>query len=373
MSPATGARVETVRTSVYEVATSTEHESDGTLTWSSTPVVVVQVGCDGLEGLGYTYCHPAAAGVIGRTLAGLVRGTDALMPGDAFARMQVAIRQLGHAGIATMAVSAVDIALWDLKARLLGVCLADALPRVRDRIEAYGSGGFTDLSDEQLRGQVADWARQGMARVKIKVGREPDRDPDRVRIAQEAVGPRVAGMVDANGAYSGAQAREWARRFAELGVGYLEEPVSSEDLAGLAEVRAGAPGGMEIAAGEYGWDLPYFRRMLQAGAVDVLQGDVTRCGGVTGLLRVDGLCRARNLPFSAHCAPAVSAHVCCAMHSARDIEYFHDHMRIEGLLFTGGPRREGRFLVPDRDLPGLGLTLDEGRADRFRLRGAGQP
>jgi L-alanine-DL-glutamate epimerase-like enolase superfamily enzyme len=154
-------------------------------------------------------------------------------------------------------------------------------------------------------------------------------------------------------------------------VSYFEEPVSSEDLAGLAALTAGAPPGMSIAAGEYGWDLPYFERMLEAHAVHILQADVTRCGGITNLLRVDGLCKGRCLPFSAHCAPAISAHACCAMETLVHLEYFFDHYRIEGMLFEGTLSPTGGHLSPDRERPGLGLELREDVAARYEVTGGG--
>jgi L-alanine-DL-glutamate epimerase-like enolase superfamily enzyme len=178
-------------------------------------------------------------------------------------------------------------------------------------------------------------------------------------------------MVDGNGAYTPQEALLWASRFRAQGVSYFEEPVSSDDLDGLAEVRAGAPPGLAVAAGEYGWNLPYFQRMLDAGAVHILQADVTRCGGITNLLRVDGLCRARCLPFSAHCAPAISAHACCAMESLVHLEYFFDHYRIEGMLFAGTLEPSQGVLTPDRGRPGLGLQLREDVAERYEVHEEG--
>jgi L-alanine-DL-glutamate epimerase-like enolase superfamily enzyme len=266
-----------------------------------------------------------------------------------------------------MAVSAVDIALWDLKAKLLGICLADTLPRFHRRVPIYGSGGFTSYSDERLAAQLRGWAERGIPRVKMKVGRDPGRDAERVAAARQAIGPGVELMVDANGAYSRKEALAWAERFREQDVVYLEEPVSSDDLEGLRLIRDRGPAGLVIAAGEYGWDLPYFQRMLDAGAVDVLQADVTRCGGITAFLRVDGLCRARCLPLSAHCAPAVSAHVCCAAETLVHLEYFHDHTRLEGMLFDGTLDPRGGFLEPDRDRAGLGLELRRGEVREFEV------
>jgi L-alanine-DL-glutamate epimerase-like enolase superfamily enzyme len=197
------------------------------------------------------------------------------------------------------------------------------------------------------------------------VGREPQGDPSRLRAARSAIGDLVELMVDANGAYTRKQALAWAERFAEHGVTWFEEPVSSDDLDGLRLLRDRAPAGMDVAAGEYGWTLPYFDRM--AGAVDVLQADVTRCGGITGFLRVDALCRARSLPFSAHCAPAISAHACSAMETCVHLEYFHDHVRIESLLFEGVLDPLDGGLCPDPSRPGLGLELREADAEAYAL------
>jgi L-alanine-DL-glutamate epimerase-like enolase superfamily enzyme len=360
-------RIDSVTATAYTIPTETGEESDGTLVWDSTTVVVVEVGAEGRTGIGYTYCDPAAGRVVEAKLADILVGADPLMPERAWAQMQVQARQLGHAGIAAMAISAVDVALWDLKARLLDVCLADALPRFHERVAIYGSGGFTNYTDEQLREQASQWMRWGADRVKIKVGREKERDPGRVELVRSVVGPNVEVMVDGNGAYTPPEALLWAERFAEQGVRYFEEPCSSEDLGGLAEVRRRAPAGMAIAAGEYGWNLPYFQRMLDAGAVHILQADVTRCGGITNLLRVDGLCQARNLPFSAHCAPAISAHACCAMETVLHIEYFFDHYRIESLLFEGTLSPQGGALEPDRSRPGLGLELKREEAARYEV------
>ena len=139
--------------------------------------------------------------------------------------------------------------------------------------------------------------------------------------------------MDANGAYSRKQALAQAEQFAELDVRWFEEPVSSDDLEGLRLLRDRAPAGMNIAAGEYGYDVYYFRRMLAAGAVDVLQADATRCGGITGFLQAGALCEAFELPFSFHCAPAIHLAAACALPAFWVGEYFFDHARIEAHAF----------------------------------------
>jgi L-alanine-DL-glutamate epimerase-like enolase superfamily enzyme len=359
-----GTAVERLSVSAYEIPTDA-HESDGTLEWDSTTLVLVEVSAGGERGIGFTYADAAAAKLIEGKLAEAVSGCDAMSPQAAWARMQQQVRNLGQQALTAMAISAVDVALWDLKARLLGVALADLLGRFHERVPVYGSGGFTSYSDKRLAEQLGGWAADGIPRVKMKVGRDPDADMSRAWVARKAVGDDVELMVDANGAWQRKEALHWMKRFADLGVTYVEEPVTSDDLAGLRLLRDRSPAGMNVAAGEYGWDLPYFERM--ADCVDIQQADVTRCGGITGLLRVDALCKARSIPFSAHCAPAISAHACCAMETLVHLEYFHDHVRIESMLFDGTLSPDGGCLEPDRSRPGLGLELRRDAAEEYAL------
>lgn len=338
-------------------------ESDGTLEWEATTIVVVEVEAGGELGIGYTYGDRSVAAFIDSMLRPVVYGCDALEPPAAWAQMQAAIRNAGRPGVGAMAVSAVDVALWDLKARLLGLCLADALPRFHETAPIYGSGGFTSYTAAQLREQLEGWVEAGLSRVKIKVGREPESDPERLALCRKVIGSDVELMVDANGAFAPKQALDQAAAYREFGVSYFEEPVGSEDRAGLRLVRERAPAGMAIAAGEYEWDLPQLAEL--GGCVDLLQADVTRIGGITNMLRADGICRSLQRPFSAHCAPAVSAHVCCAMETLAHLEYFHDHVRVERMLFDGTLDPERGALRPDRSRPGLGLELKQSEAERW--------
>ena len=340
-------------------------ESDGTLEWDSTTMVLVRIDPAGRRGLGYTYADSATATLIRDKLALLLVGRDAWSINARWIDMTRAIRNLGRPGICSMAISALDTALWDLKAKLLGVALVDLLGAARESIVAYGSGGFTSYSLERLREQLGGWAREGLTAVKMKVGRDPHADIQRVGAARAAIGDAKL-FVDANGAYTREQALEQAERFAEDDVRWLEEPVSSDDLEGLRLLRDTRPAGMAIAAGEYGYDLFYFRRMLEAGAVDAIQADATRCGGVTGFMDAAALADAFGMPLSSHCAPALHVALCSAARRAVHLEYFHDHVRIESMLFDGAPRpRDGR-LYPDRSRPGLGLELREKDAQRYR-------
>jgi L-alanine-DL-glutamate epimerase-like enolase superfamily enzyme len=341
-------------------------ESDGTLEWDSTTIVVVEADAGGATGMGYTYGHEAVADVVRSKLAPLVEGGDALAVGATWKAMVRAVRNVGWPGMAACAISAVDIALWDLKAKLLGVPLVVVLDQVRETTPVYGSGGFCSYSPAQLAEQLSGWVLGGIPRVKMKVGRHPDEDVRRVETARHAVGDDVELFVDANGAYERKEALEWAETFASHGVRWLEEPVSSDDVAGLRLVRDRAPAGLDVAAGEYGYRPSYFERMLEAEAVDCLQADVTRCGGITGFLEVAALCDARGIDLSAHCAPQVSAHACTAAPRLRHLEYFHDHVRIEHLLFDGVLEPQpGGVLVPDRSRAGMGLALREADAARW--------
>lgn len=350
--------------SVFTVPTSSS-ESDGTYDWDSTTMVLVYVSAGGQVGLGYTYSHAAAATLIERTFKRLLIGKPALDVTARWHHLRHAVRNLGSRGIAAMAISAVDTALWDLKAKLLGVPLCTLFGQLREAVPVYGSGGFTSYSPQQMEGQLRGWLDLGIKKVKIKIGSRPQDDLARVAFVRKIVGPDVELFVDANGAHDVKTALWFAEEFAKFDVRWFEEPVSSDDLDGLRLIRERAPARMNIAAGEYGFDTYYFRRMLDAGAVDVLQADATRCQGFTGFLEANVLCASRNLALSAHCAPALHAHVCASASQLIHVEYFHDHSRIERMLFDGLPPVRNGLLVPDTSRPGIGLELKDADAAQF--------
>ncbi|MGI8682686.1 MAG: enolase C-terminal domain-like protein [Mycobacteriales bacterium] len=359
-----------VAVAVFDVPTDAP-EADGTLAWSKTSVVVVEVRVgDGPRGLGWSYTGRAAATLIEDLLAGVVVGRPALdVPGSSAAMVR-AVRNLGRPGITATAISAVDLALWDLKARLLDLPLCRLLGQVHTDVPVYGSGGFTSYDNEQTTAQLTRWVHElGIPRVKIKIGEswgtEEARDLERVALARRVIGPDVELYVDANGGYTVGQAVRVARRFEEYDVRWFEEPVSSDDLAGLAAVRHQVVA--DVAAGEYGYDLPYFARMIGAGAVDCLQVDVTRCGGVTEFLRAAAVAAAANVSVSAHCAPSLHAHPATAVPNLRHLEYFHDHERIERLLFDGALVATRGSLTPDTGRPGIGMELKRADAEPYRV------
>ena len=360
------APVDGVDVRAFTIPTSAPREQDGTTTWSSTTAVVVQVHAGGASGLGWTYGPTACGEVVRAELAPVLEGQRATDVRARWLDMVRELRNAGRPGIGAMAVSAVDIALWDLRGRLLDLSLLDLWGAARDAVPAYGSGGFTNLDEAALVEQLRGWVDQGMDAVKMKVGRHPDQDVDRVATVRQAVGDDVELMVDANGAYTVRQALDRSHDFADLGVVWHEEPVSSDDLRGLRNVRRRIAPGVEVAAGEYAYDVFHLRDLVHADAVDVLQADVTRIGGFTAFLDGAALARANHVALSTHCAPALSAHVCCAAPSIRHAEWFHDHARLEPMLFDGVTEVRDGLLRPDRSRPGHGISLRHD-ADRFAV------
>ena len=353
---------------VYVVPTDAP-EADGTLAWDKTTLVLVTARGGGQQGIGWSYTAAAAAAVVTGILSEVAAGRSALDVAGANEAMTRALRNVGRPGIGAMALSAADIALWDLKARLLGCPVAALIGRARNNVPVYGSGGFTTYDDAQTREQLSGWVdKDGIPRVKIKIGESwgsnESRDLARVALAREVIGPDTELYVDANGGYSTGQAVRMADRMDQFGVTWFEEPVSSQDPVGLAIIRRQVR--PDVTAGEYSWTLADSARLLAAEAVDCLQLDVTRCGGITEFLRGAALAAAHNVQVSGHCAPNLHAQVAVAVPNLRHLEYFHDHQRIERMLFDGTLDPEGGVLTPDPDRPGLGLELRAADAERYR-------
>jgi L-alanine-DL-glutamate epimerase-like enolase superfamily enzyme len=361
------APISAVRAHAYKIPTDAP-EADGTFEWTSTTLVVVEIEAGGCTGLGYTYTDASAVPLIRDTLAEVLMREQANRMTELTHRLWRRVRNIGRSGLCANAISALDFALWDLNAKLLGVPLVQLLGgALRERVQIYGSGGFTSYDDTKLREQLAHWVHvDGCRAVKMKIGSDPGRDPARVKAARKAIGD-AALFVDANGALTVNGALQCAERFVEYGVAWFEEPVSSDDLFGMRRVRDGAPALMDIAAGEYAYNADDFRRMLEAQAVDVLQADATRCGGVTGFMQAAQLCDAWHMPLSAHCAPALHRHLAAAAPRLRHIEWFHDHVRIESMLFDGAPKPDHGTIAPDLSRPGCGLEFKRADAERYAL------
>jgi L-alanine-DL-glutamate epimerase-like enolase superfamily enzyme len=362
--------VQSVDVRVYTVPTEAP-EADGTLQWEATSLVVVHpLLRNGVRGCGYAVADTSTGLLARDVLVDVVLGRDVRNTTECWEAMVRRIRNLGRPGIASMAIAALDIALWDTKARALELPLHRLLGPVRDVVPIYGSGGFTSYTETQLCAQLAGWAERGIPRVKMKVGKDRGaswaEDVARVRAARNAVGDDVELFVDANGAYDRKQALRLGHLYAEdLGVTWFEEPVTSDDLKGLSALRATLP--LEVTAGEYGYTLEYFRDMLGAQSVDVLQADIGRCAGITEWLRVAATAAALKTPLSGHCQPTLHLHAATVPPNLRHLEYFHDHVRVDHMLFDGVVEPVDGALRPIEDRPGLGLTLKEADAERYRV------
>jgi L-alanine-DL-glutamate epimerase-like enolase superfamily enzyme len=358
--------IEDITVSAYQVPTD-KPESDGTLAWDSTTIILVEAAAGGETGIGYTYANKSTASFIQSALKNQVTALDCFDIPEAWRAMKTAVRNEGHCGVAFMAISAVDCALWDLKAKVLDLPLVKLIGAAREGMPVYGSGGFTSYSISELQEQLENWVDEGINRVKMKVGRHPEKDVQRVQAAREAIGPEAKLFIDANGAYSTKQALDLANKFAEYSVCWMEEPVSSDNLIDLNFIKNRVPAGMDIAAGEYGYQLFYFEDMLRAQAVDVLQADGTRCGGITGFLRAGTVAKAWHMPFSAHCAPSLHFQAAPALPNFRHAEYFHDHVRIEKMFFDGFCDPVDGVMKPDLDRPGLGLEFKHQDAKEYKI------
>ena len=360
-------RLARMETSVFRIPTD-RPEADGTFAWDSTTMVLVQlVAEDGTSGIGWSYASGAAAAVVQDVLRPAIAELDLADVGGAWSAMVAAVRNIGRQGIAATAISAVDVALWDLKARAQELPLFRLLGAHRDSVPIYGSGGFTSYTLDELTMQLGGWVAAGIPRVKMKIGTawgtQLEVDRERILAVRDAIGPGPELFVDANGAYTAKQAIRLAGDLDGI-ASYFEEPVSSDQLDQLALIRREIK--QDVAAGEYGWDPWYFRAMLDAGAVDILQADATRCLGVTGFLMAAEIAYSAGIPFSAHCSPTIHAHAGCAAPQIAHVEYFHDHARIESMLFEGAPQPEGGHLSPAADRVGLGLELKRADAEAYR-------
>jgi L-alanine-DL-glutamate epimerase-like enolase superfamily enzyme len=359
------AKIEGVKARAYTIPTDAP-EANGTFAWRETTLVVANVEAGGETGMGYTYGAQVCASLAADTLGECIRGQDAFDIALCHRKMVNRVRNLGRSGVAANAISAVDAALWDLKAKLLGAPLAGLLGRARETVPIYGSGGFTSYDDDRLASQLSGWVEKDECRaVKMKIGSHPDDDLRRVCVGKKAIGDASL-FVDANGAYSVKEALRLAEQFvSKASVAWFEEPVSSDDLGGLVQVRAAAPAAMDIAAGEYAYNIDDIRRMVTRRAVDVQQADASRCLGITGFLQAAALCDAHHIDLSGHCAPALHLHPACAVPRLRHLEWFHDHVRIEHMLFDGAPVPKDGAIAPDMSRPGLGLTFKQRDAERY--------
>ena len=359
--------IQSAAVSAFRVPTEQPEESDGTATWNATTLVVVELHAGNTAGLGFTYSDVTAAHLAQELIRKEVLGKDPFATPEIHSALDREVRNMGRPGLVSTAISAIDTCLWDLKARLLECSLAELLGQHRASIPAYGSGGFTSYSERQLIDQLTAWASEGIRFVKMKIGRHPADDIARVRSVQKALNGKAQIFVDANGAYSRKQALYQAEKFAAMEVAWFEEPVSSDDRIGLHLLVERAPSTMDIAAGEYCYVLDDAQDLLNAGAVDVMQADATRCGGISNFIKIASACEMCHIPLSAHTAPSIHTALCCSLAPVVHVEYFYDHARIENMLFDGAIRPVNGNLQPDRSSLGMGLALKTADAEKFRI------
>ncbi len=358
-------KIKSLKASAYIIPTDYP-ESDGTIKWDRTTLILVEIKGGGKSGIGYSYANEATAFYIEHKLKEIVLGVDIMDVPATWQAMITAVRNDGNCGIAAMAISAIDCALWDLKAKILELPLSLLLGLRRPAMPVYGSGGFTSYPLKKLQVQLNNWAKSGIEQVKMKIGREPEKDASRVKAAREAIGENTQLFVDANGAYDAKQSIAKAWDFMESGVSWFEEPVPSDDLTGLRFIRKKMPPQVKVAAGEYGYNIPYFEQMLATRSIDVLQADATRCGGISGFLKAADVCFAHQLLFSSHCAPSLHLHAALSVPNFYTAEYFYDHVRIEDMLFDGVQKPINGLLYPDLSRPGIGLEFKYKDAKKYK-------
>lgn len=324
---------------------------------------------EGLEGLGVGQASPGVRDVIDSALRHILIGQDPMNIEKLWSDMFWAVRGYGRRGLAFLAVSAVDIGLWDLKAKALGMPLYKLLGPYREAVPVYGSGGWTNYTVDELVAEMEGYVDQGIPRIKMKVGKDfgsaEREDIERVAAVRSAVGHDVALYIDANNGYYTKQAIYMAREFEEYQVGWYEEPVLADDIPGLAEIRRATT--IPLASGEMEYTKYGFRDLITGGGADIVQPDVVRVGGVTEWMKVAHMAEAFNLQVAPHMAQLVHMHVCCAIPNLKAMEYANMYLAADEVWYTEFPTQKDGFLTPYHDKPGLGLELDPYSVEKWSV------
>jgi L-alanine-DL-glutamate epimerase-like enolase superfamily enzyme len=349
-------------------------------------IQVVEVRTDeGISGTGFLTASNAdlspnselLAGLLRRNLRNIVVGMDPQLTDKVWRAMygRVAARQ-GARGLFLLAIAAVDFALWDIKAKLVHRPLGDLLGDRRARIATYANAAHT-VTPEEAASVAADYVKRGHRAIKVRgtLGFSPlDVTNRRIQAVREAIGPDVKLMVDVNGSYGHDLAIQQLKRWRDLDLYWLEEPVPPEDIAGYARVKQHA-GDTYIVGGEQHAGLNEFVDLLDRGGVDIVQPGSMQVGGLTEWLKVYNLATARGVPVSPWDLQAVHIHVASGLPNVKWIEYFmpdNPMLEFQNRLFAE-PRFEeevtedGVYLIPPTE-PGLGIVLDEEEAERTRVR-----
>ena len=321
------------------------------------------------EGLGIGQASPGVRQVIEAGLKDLLIGQDPFDIEKIWNDMFWRVRGYGRKGVAFCALSAVDIGLWDLKAKALHLPLYKLLGAYTDSVPIYGSGGWTNFSERELVEEMAGYAEQGIKCVKMKVGKDfgQSEREDLVRLAavRRALGDDIGIYVAANNGYYPKQAIYMSREFEQYQVGWFEEPVLADDIDGLAQVRDAI--NIPLATGEHEYTKFGFRSLIGAGAVDIVQPDVGRVGGVTEWLKVAHMAHAFNLPVAPHAVQLVHLHLACATPNLKVVEYMNTTLLGDRVWYTEFPEQRDGMWSPSRNRPGLGLALDPAAVEKYAV------
>jgi L-alanine-DL-glutamate epimerase-like enolase superfamily enzyme len=324
----------------------------------------------GITGLGIGTPHPAVRAVVESSLKPILLGEEPFAIERLWEAMFWRVRGYGRKGVAFCALSAVDIALWDLKAKALGLPLYRLLGTYTDRVPIYGSGGWTDFSEAELVAEQTGYIeRLGVRSVKMKVAKDfgtaEREDLRRLAAVRKAVGDEIEILVDANNGYYAKQAIAMSKAFEDYNVRWFEEPVLADDIDGLAAVARATT--IPVATGEHEYTKYGFKDLIARGGADIVQPDIGRVGGVTEWLKAAQLAAAFNLPVAPHAFQVVSLHVACATPNLRIVEYLGVSEEADLLWYTDFPRPVDGWWSPDPDRPGLGLELDPHAVERYRV------
>jgi L-alanine-DL-glutamate epimerase-like enolase superfamily enzyme len=326
--------------------------------------VVVEIHAGGVSGVGYTFAFRefdvAAVREVATHLAGVLVGSDADDVAALHRRMWAEINFSGPDGLATMAASALDIALWDVRARRRGVSMSRYLGAPPTARRMYGSGGSLALTEDELVEEATSFLEKGYTGYKFRVG-SPDLDIDfeRVHLVRKHVGPHFTLAVDANQAWSRGTAAAALARLSGLGLAWVEEPIAADDIEGLAELRRGTT--VPIAAGETIYGVNNLSELMRAGAIDLVQPDLMRCGGVTGLLQVAAVANSLRLSVAPHLYAEMNASLMAGIPTGTLIEHLDGWFEH---LFDGGPLKADGSIKPE-EVPGFGLALNRGAVETF--------
>ncbi|MCL2391886.1 MAG: mandelate racemase/muconate lactonizing enzyme family protein [Oscillospiraceae bacterium] len=323
-------------------------------------VAVRVVTEDGLDGFGMTFGEPISEYIL-KNLAEEVVGKEALANEDIWNDMFRQIRSSGRKGAALLGMSAIDIALWDLKGKILGQPIYKLLGGTKRDILCYASVGFLSMPVEDVIEKSRQLIDEGYRILKIKVGYDHGQnikaDVARIEKVRRSIGNDIEIIVDANGIYDCQSAIRFIRAASELDICLFEEPVHADDLLGLRRIRDTAL--VPIASGENEYTKYGCRDMLLAEAVDVLQCDITRVGGFTEFNKISAMAQAWNLKIAPHFWPQFSAHLLSPAPHGLYLEVFPNEKGTRpggSCIVDQPPVIDGYYSIPEK--PGLGIEFD---------------